>query len=90
MVKLWNVPACTEMKVFRGKCLSVVKPYPKTALGHSDKIGGVAWHPQATLTQGSGVVNLVSGGGEGDLNLWSLQRSQIVSLPLVFLASNNL
>jgi U4/U6 small nuclear ribonucleoprotein PRP4 len=30
------------------------------------------------------VVNLVSGGGEGDVNLWSLQRCQIILLPLIF------
>lgn len=58
-VKLWNVPSCTPIRSLRG---------------HSDKIGGVAWHPQATLSQGEGLVNLVSGGGEGNVHLWSLNR----------------
>ncbi|KAF5387298.1 hypothetical protein D9757_005758 [Collybiopsis confluens] len=44
-VKLWSVPACTPIRSLRG---------------HSDRIGGVAWHPQATFDQGSDVVNLAS------------------------------
>lgn len=40
--------------------------------GHSDRVGGVAWHPQATLSQAEDLVNLVSGGGEGNVLLWSL------------------
>ena len=58
-VKLWNVPSCTPIRALRG---------------HSDRIGGVAWHPQATLSQGGEVVNLASGGGEGSVNLWSLNK----------------
>ena len=42
--------------------------------GHADCVGGVAWHPQATLTQGEGLVNLVSGAGDMSVNLWSLNR----------------
>jgi hypothetical protein len=29
------------------------------------KIGGLAWHPAATLTAGPDVLNFASGGGEG-------------------------
>lgn len=58
-VKLWNVPACTPIRSLRG---------------HSDRVGGVAWHPQATLSQSPSLVNLVSGGGEGSVNLWSTER----------------
>lgn len=42
--------------------------------GHGDRVGGVAWHPQATLTQEEGLVNLVSGAGDMCVNLWSLNR----------------
>ncbi|CAK5283063.1 unnamed protein product [Mycena citricolor] len=56
-VKIWNVPACTISHTMRG---------------HSDRVGGVAWHPNATLSQPRGVVNLASGGGEGNVNLWGL------------------
>ena len=53
---------------------------PKTDLeimdlpGHSDRVGGLAWHPQATLAQGEGLVNLVSGAGDANVHLWSLNR----------------
>ncbi|KAJ7658122.1 U4/U6 snRNP-specific spliceosomal protein [Mycena rosella] len=56
-VKVWNVPACTPIRSMRG---------------HSDRVGGVAWHPKATLTQEPSVVNLVSGAGDSNVHLWAL------------------
>ncbi|KII87359.1 hypothetical protein PLICRDRAFT_42987 [Plicaturopsis crispa FD-325 SS-3] len=56
-VKLWNVPACTPIKSLRG---------------HNDRVGGVAWHPEATLSQGEDLVNLASGAGDMNVHLWSL------------------
>ncbi|KAG1807889.1 WD40-repeat-containing domain protein [Suillus variegatus] len=64
-VKLWNVPACTTIRTLRG---------------HGDRVGGVAWHPQATLTQGEGLVNLVSGAGDMCVNLWSLNSDAPLSV----------
>ncbi|KIJ65575.1 hypothetical protein HYDPIDRAFT_110694 [Hydnomerulius pinastri MD-312] len=64
-VKLWNVPACTPLRTLRG---------------HADRVGGVAWHPQATLTQGEGLVNLVSGAGDMSVNLWSLDSDSPLSV----------
>ena len=43
-------------------------------LGHNDRVGGVAWHPQATLSQSVDSVNLVSGAGDMCVNVWSLNR----------------
>ena len=43
-------------------------------LGHADRVGGVAWHPQATISQSEKTVNLVSGAGDEILHLWSLER----------------
>lgn len=43
-------------------------------LGHTDKIGGLKWHPKAHISQDRGAVNLASGGGDGIVNLWSLER----------------
>ncbi|KAJ7252792.1 U4/U6 snRNP-specific spliceosomal protein [Mycena haematopus] len=57
-VKLWNVPACTPIRSLRG---------------HSDRVGGVAWHPKATLDREPGVVNLASGAGDCNVHLWSLE-----------------
>ncbi|THH05048.1 hypothetical protein EW145_g5074 [Phellinidium pouzarii] len=56
-VKLWNIPSLTPLRTLRG---------------HEDRIGGLAWHPQATLSQSEGTVNLVSGAGDFNLHLWSL------------------
>jgi U4/U6 small nuclear ribonucleoprotein PRP4 len=45
--------------------------------GHSDVVSGISWMPGATLP-GSDIspstVNLASGGGEGNVNLWSLEQ----------------
>ncbi|KAK9451415.1 WD40-repeat-containing domain protein [Limtongia smithiae] len=41
--------------------------------GHTDKIGGLAWHPGATKTQSLAAVNLVSGGGDYTVKLWSME-----------------
>ncbi|KAK7061013.1 hypothetical protein VNI00_000748 [Paramarasmius palmivorus] len=64
-VKLWNVPACTPIRALRG---------------HSDRVGGVAWHPEATLSQGPELVNLASGAGDGNVHLWSLQSESPLSV----------
>ncbi|KIK61772.1 hypothetical protein GYMLUDRAFT_42815 [Collybiopsis luxurians FD-317 M1] len=63
-VKLWNVPACTPIRSLRG---------------HSDRVGGVAWHPQATLSQSPDAVNLVSGAADCNLYLWSLNSETPIS-----------
>jgi len=56
-VKLWDIPSCS----------------PKTQLrGHRDRVGGIAWHPQATLTLSPSVANIASGGGDSDVHLWSM------------------
>jgi len=61
-VKLLGVPNLDEIKTLRG---------------HTDRIGGISWFPGATI-EGSGVspdaANLVSGGAEGNVHLWSLNQ----------------
>ncbi|KAL5001579.1 WD40-repeat-containing domain protein [Aspergillus recurvatus] len=47
--------------------------------GHTDRVGGLSWFPGATLPESSvseSAVNLVSGGGEGNVCLWSLDKDQ--------------
>lgn len=49
--------------------------------GHSDRVGGISWHPEATLSQSSDALNMASGGGEGVVHLWSLnQETPLASL----------
>lgn len=58
-VKVWAVPVCELLSTHRG---------------HSDRIGGVDWHPHATVSQTRSEVNLVSGAADGNVHLWSLDR----------------
>lgn len=47
--------------------------------GHSDRVGGLAWMPGATLPESNvseSTVNLVSSGGEGNVALWSLDQDK--------------
>ncbi|KAB5589828.1 hypothetical protein CTheo_6730 [Ceratobasidium theobromae] len=60
-VKLWNVPGCDLAKSYRA---------------HGDRVGGVAWHPQATLTQSPDSVNIVTGGADLEVSLWSLNSDK--------------
>lgn len=46
---------------------------------HTDRVGGLSWVPGATLPTSNvseSTVNLVSGGGEGNVALWSLDKEQ--------------
>lgn len=59
-IKLLDVPNLETQKVWKG---------------HNDRVGGIAWRPGATIpAQGVSpdALNLVSGGGEGNVQLWSL------------------
>lgn len=47
--------------------------------GHTDRIGGLAWHPQATIGQSSSAVNLVTGAGDADVCLWNLESDRPLS-----------
>ena len=42
--------------------------------GHKERIGGVAWHPQATLTQTASSVNFATSGADNDIKLWDLEK----------------
>ncbi|KAK1140940.1 hypothetical protein N8T08_009686 [Aspergillus melleus] len=46
---------------------------------HSDRVGGLSWFPGATLPTSDvspSTVNLASGGGEGNVCLWSLDKNE--------------
>ncbi|GAA5861833.1 hypothetical protein JCM3774_001318 [Rhodotorula dairenensis] len=57
--KLWSVPQCKEIRVLKG---------------HKERIGGVAWHPQATLSQAATSVNFATSGADNDIKLWGLEN----------------
>ncbi|RKF65902.1 putative WD repeat-containing protein [Golovinomyces cichoracearum] len=66
-IKLLNTPNMTEIKTLRG---------------HTDRVGGISWIPDATLpgtTVSPDSVNLASGGAEGDVHLWSLNKDIPIS-----------
>lgn len=72
-IKLLDVPNLEEKRTLRG---------------HTDRIGGIAWTPGATLpgtTVSPDSVNLASGGAEGNIHLWSLNQDT----PLSTLAGHN-
>ncbi|KAI9798439.1 MAG: hypothetical protein M1833_004833 [Piccolia ochrophora] len=61
-IKLLDVPDLNEQRVLRG---------------HTDRVGGISWFPGATLPGthvSNSSVNLASGGGEGNVHLWSLEQ----------------
>ncbi|KAI8097248.1 WD40-repeat-containing domain protein, partial [Halteromyces radiatus] len=58
--KLWSVPKCELIT---------------TLAGHSDRVGGVAFHPESTLTLDKSVVNFATSGAEGSIKLWSLDNA---------------
>lgn len=63
-IKLLTVPNLEEQANFKG---------------HSDRVGGLTWIPGATLPNSNvspSTVNLISGGGEGNVNLWALDQEK--------------
>ncbi|MCJ1472623.1 hypothetical protein MMC13_001272 [Lambiella insularis] len=66
-IRLLDVPNLDQKKLLRG---------------HTDRIGGISWYPGATVPGGSvseDSVNLASGGGEGNVHLWSLTQDTPIS-----------
>lgn len=56
--------------------------------GHNSHVSGLSWYPGATLpgsTTSENAVNLASGGGEGNVHLWSLTQDT----PLATLSGHN-
>jgi U4/U6 small nuclear ribonucleoprotein PRP4 len=74
--KIWNVPACKEIKTLKGGShLSELKVQGLTVfslVAHKERIGGVAWHPQATLSQSPTAVNFATSSADNDIKLWGL------------------
>ncbi|WFC99997.1 hypothetical protein MYAM1_002744 [Malassezia yamatoensis] len=56
---IWDVPNASQQQEYDA---------------HEDRISGLAWHPQSTLSQSSKSVNLATGGGDNTVCLWSLDN----------------
>ncbi|MCO5605210.1 hypothetical protein L7F22_059390 [Adiantum nelumboides] len=63
-VRLWDIPSAREKMSLRG---------------HNDKVGGLAWHPRATVSQSSAAVNLATGAADANVLLWSLDSDRPIS-----------
>lgn len=58
-IKLWDVvPQCQSVRTFRG---------------HTDRIGGLSFHPQKTIGTGE-TVDFASGSADNNIFLWSLNQ----------------
>ncbi|KAI9498551.1 WD40-repeat-containing domain protein [Zychaea mexicana] len=58
-LKLWSVPQCEQVMQFRG---------------HTDRIGGIAFHPDSTISREKSVMNFATGGADSLIHLWSLDK----------------
>lgn len=45
-----------------------------TFKGHTDRIGGIAFHPQSTINLEKSVMNFATGGADTSIHLWSLDE----------------
>lgn len=59
LCKLWSVPNCELLGTFRG---------------HTDRIGGIAFHPEATISLEKSVMNFATSGADSAIHLWSLEK----------------
>lgn len=59
LIKLWQVPNCTEVRTLRG---------------HTDRVSGISFHPQSTTGLSESAVNIASGGSDSKILLWNLEK----------------
>ncbi|KAI9311675.1 WD40-repeat-containing domain protein [Dichotomocladium elegans] len=57
--RLWSVPRCESLLTFKG---------------HTDRIGGIAFHPEATKSLEKNVMNFATGSADTLIHLWSLDK----------------
>lgn len=57
LLKLFKIPTCENCFTFKG---------------HKERLSGLAWHPQSTLSMSRSSVNLASCSVDGAVHLWSL------------------
>lgn len=57
-----------DVRLFKADDLTEIRK----VTGHTDKVSGLSWHPEATLNLSKDSCNFASGGGEGEICLWSM------------------
>ncbi|KAI8140523.1 WD40-repeat-containing domain protein [Fennellomyces sp. T-0311] len=63
-LRLWSVPQTESLLTFRG---------------HTDRIGGIAFHPESTISLDKSVMNFATGGADSLIHLWSLDKEAPLS-----------
>ncbi|KAJ1730151.1 hypothetical protein LPJ61_003170 [Coemansia biformis] len=58
-IALWDIPGCRQLRSFRG---------------HTDRVGGLSFHPQAGMGLGESVADFASGSSDNNVLLWSLEK----------------
>ena len=58
LCKLWSVPDCSLIRTLRG---------------HNSRVGGIVFHPQATVSMETSAPCMASCGADGDIRLWNLE-----------------
>jgi len=56
--KIWSIPQCRQLEELKGH--------------NGERIGQVAWHPFATLSQSRESLNLATSGADSNIQLWNL------------------
>ncbi|KAI8645051.1 WD40-repeat-containing domain protein [Parasitella parasitica] len=64
LCKVWTVPNCERVLTLKG---------------HNDKVGGVAFHPEATISQEKSALNIASSGADGLIQLWNLESESPIA-----------
>ncbi|ORZ03033.1 WD40-repeat-containing domain protein, partial [Syncephalastrum racemosum] len=57
--KLWSIPKCETIMTFKG---------------HTDRVGGIAFHPESTISLDKSVMNFATSGADALIHLWSLEK----------------
>ncbi|KAJ8656388.1 hypothetical protein O0I10_007956 [Lichtheimia ornata] len=57
--RLWSIPQCEPLITFKG---------------HTDRIGGIAFHPEATISLDKSVMNFATGSADSMIHLWNLEK----------------
>ncbi|RKP35530.1 WD40-repeat-containing domain protein [Dimargaris cristalligena] len=71
LCSLWQVPGCQKTLTLKG---------------HGDRVTGVAFHPEATLSLDPSVANLATGSADKKIHLWALDKE----LPIATLAGHTM